>query len=128
MIVHHTPETIRAPFSTYSHGVEVPPSARWLFCSGQLGIAPDETVPEDVGAQTERAFLNIGAILQAAHMDFGDIVRLNAYLTDPADLQAYMEVRNRFVTLPAPASTLIVVSAFARPEFKVEVEAVAARV
>ncbi len=128
MIVHHTPDTIRTPFSTYSHGVEVPPSARWLFCSGQLGIAPDESVPEDVGAQTERAFQNIGEILKAAHMDFGDIVRLNAYLTDPAYLGAYMEVRNRFVSVPAPASTLVVVSAFARPEFKVEVEAVAARV
>ena len=41
--------------------------------------------------------------------------------------QPYMIVRDRYVALPPPASTLMIVSGFTRPEFKVEVEAIAAK-
>ncbi|RVA50996.1 RidA family protein, partial [Mesorhizobium sp. M7A.F.Ca.CA.004.09.1.2] len=41
-------------------------------------------------------------------------------------LRPYMDVRDRLFSSPAPASTLMIVSGFARPEFKVEVEAIAA--
>ena len=56
----------------------------------------------------------------------GDIVRINAYVTDRAHLRPYMDVRDRLFSSPAPASTLMIVSGFARPEFKVEVEVIAA--
>jgi enamine deaminase RidA (YjgF/YER057c/UK114 family) len=59
-------------------------------------------------------------------MQLADIVRINAYVTGREHLQAYMEVRNALFSDPAPASTLMIVSGFARPEFTVEVEAVAA--
>jgi enamine deaminase RidA (YjgF/YER057c/UK114 family) len=42
-------------------------------------------------------------------------------------MSPYMAVRDRYVTLPPPASTLMIVSGFTRPEFKVEVEAIAAK-
>jgi 2-iminobutanoate/2-iminopropanoate deaminase len=42
-------------------------------------------------------------------------------------LSGYMKVRDEFVSNPPPASTLMIVQGFARPEFKVEIEAVAAR-
>ena len=128
MIKHHTPAGIRPPFAYYSHGVEVPPGARWLLCSGQLGIGPDEAIPDDAGAQTELAFENVRAILAASNMDLGDIVRLNTYVTDRAFLGPYMAVRDRYVGNPPPASTLMIVSGFARPDFKVEIEAIAAKV
>ena len=57
----------------------------------------------------------------------GDLVRLNTYLTDPADRAAYGAVRDRYVAAPPPASTLVVVRALARPEFKIEIEAIAAK-
>jgi enamine deaminase RidA (YjgF/YER057c/UK114 family) len=38
-----------------------------------------------------------------------------------------MAVRDRYVALPAPASTLMIVSGFTRPEFKVEIEVLAAK-
>ena len=40
------PASIRAPFAQYSHAVEVP-AGRMVFASGQLGVAPDDAVPED---------------------------------------------------------------------------------
>ncbi len=53
-------------------------------------------------------------------------MRINAYVTDRAHLRPYMDVRDRLFASPAPASTLMIVSGFARPEFKVEVEVIAA--
>ena len=105
----------------------MPPGHRLLFASGQLGIGRDDAVPEDAGAQAELCFRAIGEILAAAGMGFADIVRINAFVSDRDHLQPYMAVRDRYVGTPPPASTLMIVSGFARPEFKVEVEIVAAK-
>lgn len=121
-----TPEDIRPPFARYSHGVEVPAGTRLVFCSGQLGIAADETIPEGTEAQTELCFANIRSILAQAGLGLSDIVRINAYVTGREHLKPYMAVRDRLFSKPAPASTLMIVSGFARPEFHVEIEVVAA--
>jgi len=122
------PGGIRPPFSRYSHGVEVSGGSRLVFCSGQLGIGPDESVPGDADGQARLCFANIAAILAEAGMTLANVVRINAYVTGREHLGAYMAVRNElFGKLPeVPASTLMIVSGFARPEFLVEVEAVAA--
>ncbi len=120
------PRGIRAPFSNYSHGVEVPAGSRLVFCSGQLGIGRDDVIPPDTQAQARLCFSNIEAVLREAGMGLGDIVRINAYVTGREHLKPYMEVRNALFSGCLPASTLMIVSGFARPEFTVEVEAVAA--
>lgn len=122
-----SPTAIRAPFARYSHGVLVAPGARMLFASGQLGVAPDDTVPEGIEAQAVLCFENIGAILAEAGMSFADVVRFNAFVTDRAYFPVYGTVRSRYVAGDAFASTLVVVSGFTRPEFKIEVEVTAAR-
>lgn len=121
-----TPKTIRPPFARYSHGVEVPAGKRLVLCSGQVGISPDDGIPEEADAQAELCFSNISAILADAGLTLADVVRINAYVTDRAHLRAYMDVRDRLFSDPAPASTLMIVSGFARPEFKVEIEVIAA--
>lgn len=123
-----TPSDVRPPFGRYSHGVAVPPGARLVVTSGQLGIRLDETVPEDTGEQTEICFKACAAILAEAGMTFADVIRVNAFLTRREDFPTYMAVRDRWVSDPPPASTLIMVSGFTRPEFKVEVEVTAAKV
>ena len=122
-----TPPSIRPPFANYSHAVEVPAGCRLLFASGQVGITADDAIPDDAGAQTDLCFRAIGAVLEAAGMAYADIVRINAFVTDRSYLRAYMQARDRYVASPPPASTLMIVSGFARPEFKVEVEIVAAK-
>ena len=121
------PTSIHPPFANYAHGLVVPAGARLLFCSGQLGIGRDGVVPNDVEAQAHLCFRAIAAILGEAGMTFADVVRLNAYVTSAEFLGGYMKVRDQFVSDPPPASTLMIVKGFARPEFKVEIEAVAAR-
>jgi enamine deaminase RidA (YjgF/YER057c/UK114 family) len=121
------PDAIHPPFAKYAHGIEVDPGARIVFCSGQLGIGRDGIIPEDVEAQTRLCFRAIAEILGEASMAFADLVRLNAYVSSAQYLGGYMKVRDEFVGNPPPASTLLIVRGFARPEFKVEIEAVAAR-
>ncbi|RLP24277.1 RidA family protein [Mesorhizobium sp. YM1C-6-2] len=121
-----SPKSIRPPFARYSHAVEVPAGKRLIVCSGQLGVRPDDSIPEDAGAQAELCFSNIAAVLAEAGLALKDIVRINAFVTDRAHMKPYMAVRDRLVADPPPASTLMIVSGFSRPEFKVEIEVIAA--
>lgn len=127
VLKHLLPADMAAPFAAYSHGVKVGAGAELVFCSGQLGIAPDGSVPEDAGAQAELCFENIGRILRDGGMELSDVVRINAYVADRAYMRPYMDVRDRLFPQPAPASTLMIVSGFTREEFKVEIEVVAAK-
>jgi enamine deaminase RidA (YjgF/YER057c/UK114 family) len=128
MLRHLLPAAIRRPFARYSHAVEVPAGARLLLVSGQLGISVDDVIPESAEAQAEICFAAIAACLKEAGMSPCDVVRLNAYVTDRAHMAGYMAARDRFIADPPPASTLMIISGFTRPEFKVEVEALAAKV
>ncbi len=128
MLNHLTPPQIRAPFAHYSHGVEVTAGARLLFVSGQLGIDPNDHIPDGAEAQARLCFGNIDAVLAEAGMTRADIIRFNAYVTARDHLPGYMRARDAFIAgiEPPPASTLMIVSGFAREEFVVEVEAIAA--
>ncbi len=124
----HTPKTIRPPFANYSHAVEVPPGARLLVCSGQLGVHPDDTVPDGAEAQTDLCFANIAEILASAGMAMANVVRINAYVSAREHMAGYMRARDRAIAgLPVPpASTLMIVSGFTREAFVVEIEVLAA--
>jgi enamine deaminase RidA (YjgF/YER057c/UK114 family) len=124
------PSTIRPPFAAYAHGTHVLAGAEWVFTSGQLGITTDDTIPEDARAQADLCFAACEAILAEAGFAKGDTVRINAFVTDRAHMAGYMAARDAWCAgLPRlPASTLVIVAGFTRPEFKVEVEVTAARV
>jgi len=128
MLTRITPPEIAPPAANYSHATLVPPGARWLYLSGQVGIAPDGTIPDDVAKQTEICFRNILPLLAEVDMAPADLVRLNTYLVDAADRDRYMAVRDRHVGTPPPGSTLLVVAALANPRYRIEIEAVAAKV
>ncbi len=127
MLTPLVPKTIHPPFARYAHGVRVEAGTAMIFCSGQLGIGADKVVPPDAHGQALLCFEAIAAILAEGGMGLSDLVRLNAYVTAREHLPAYMAARDSMLSGPPPASTLMIVSGFARPEFLVEVEAVAAR-
>lgn len=113
------PQAIAKPLARYSHGALQGP---WLLSSGQLGSHVDGTIPDDVEAQCVLCFENLKAILAEAGMTFAHVLRFNAYVTDRAFFPIYGKVRDRYVPGSDFASTLVIVSGFTRPEFKVEVE------
>ena len=66
--------------------------------------------------------------LKAGGMTYRDIVKINAYVTDPRYMPAYREARARCLPdAPFPASTLVIVSGLAEPDMKVEVEVITAK-
>ncbi len=126
MLRKHNPSAIAAAFSSYSLAVEAPAQARWLYVSGQVGVAPDGAFANGPEAQMEAAWRNVLAILESAAMGAGDLVKVTAYLTRAEDTGLYRQVRDRMLAGAEPASTLIVISALAHPDWLVEIEAVAA--
>jgi 2-iminobutanoate/2-iminopropanoate deaminase len=127
MMKIHNPRTIAPPIGTYSNGIEVPPNARWLHIAGQVAVRKDGTVPATIAEQTVVAWDNVTAILASAGMKITDIVKVTQYLTDPAHFSGYVGARARFLGDHRPASTVVMISALVKPEFLVEVEAVAAK-
>ncbi|MEM7427471.1 MAG: RidA family protein [Pseudomonadota bacterium] len=122
-----TPAAIHPPFADYSHGI-VAEAVKLVVTSGQLGIRSDGCIPAGAREQAEVCFGNIDEILKSAELDRQCIIRLNAYVTDRAHMAGYMAARDAYLAGSAckPASTLMIVSGFTRPEFLVEVEALAA--
>jgi enamine deaminase RidA (YjgF/YER057c/UK114 family) len=121
------PPTVHQPGGLYSHAVETKGNVRWLHCAGQIGVAPDGTIPDTFEAQAEQAWSNLMAVLAAGNMSRDDIVKMTHFLTRPTDVVAYRGVVARFLGNARPASTMLVIQALARPEFLIEVEAVAAK-
>ena len=123
-----TPPSIRPPFARYAHGVEIPAEWRIVQTSGQLGIRPDDTIPDSAFEQATVCFKNIAAILKDAGLEPKDTAHITAYVTDRAHMAGYMQARDAFIgaTDRLPSSTLLIVSGFTKEEFKVEVEVMAA--
>lgn len=122
----HNPSGM-APGTGYSHGIELSPQARLLYIAGQLGVTGDGKFAAGIAGQAEQAWRNLGTVLQAAGMGYEDLIKVTHFLVRREDIGAYREVRAKFLGKHAPASTLLVISALARPEALIEVEAVAAK-
>jgi enamine deaminase RidA (YjgF/YER057c/UK114 family) len=122
------PNTIAPPFARYAHGVLVPGGKQLICTSGQLGLAKDGRVPESVEDQADICFANLDAIIAEGGASRSDVIRLNAYVTDRSHMAGYMVARDRWLANVdrLPASTLMIVSGFTRPEFLVEIEVLAA--
>jgi reactive intermediate/imine deaminase len=98
-----------------------------VFVSGQAPIAPDGSLvgAEDFETQVRQVFENLKAVLAEAGAALDAVVKLTVYLTDMNLLREYTRIKGAFFTGPQPASTAVGVTALARPEMMVEVEAVA---
>lgn len=122
----HNPETVHSPVSSYSHAIEVPPNARWLCVAGQVALSLEGEIPEGFAAQCELAWTNLYSVLESVGMGKDDLVKLTVFMVREEDLPAFREVRDRFLEGARPATTLIFVKALARPEWLIEIEAIAA--
>jgi enamine deaminase RidA (YjgF/YER057c/UK114 family) len=113
------------PFSNYSQAIEIPAGSRILHVAGQVGIGLDGVIPTDAAAQHELAWKHVLAILEAAGMDHRNVVDAHVYITNPAHVSLYREVRDRMLKGHKPAATLLVVSGLADPRLVAEVSVVA---
>jgi len=129
-VVLFNPETMFIPTAGYSQVAEIK-SGKLVYIAGQVPFDKSGNLvgTEDVLAQAEQVFLNIKAAIEAAGGNFSEVVKLNYFCVeavDPSLTPQILKVRDRFVdTKNPPVSTFVVVKRLARPEWLIEVEAVA---
>ena len=98
-----------------------------LYCSGQLGINPTSGELESgVKAQAERSISNLAAILAAAKLGLGDVVKTTIFLANMADFSVVNEVYASRFAPPYPARSTVQVAALPKGGL-VEIEAVAVK-
>jgi reactive intermediate/imine deaminase len=121
------PPTLSKP-TGYTHVVETVGAVKTIYISGQIAYDETGTVvgAGDMKAQAEQVFKNLDTALKAAGATFADVVKMNSYITDMSKAQAVRDVRGRYFSANAPASTFVEVKGLVRPELMLEVEVVAA--
>ena len=91
----------------FTHVVTSPPG-KMVFLSGAGGTDRDGNMPEDFPTQAENTFQNLQAGLELAGATFGDVVKINYYLTNMADLADLREVRANYLNMEAPPAATAV--------------------
>jgi enamine deaminase RidA (YjgF/YER057c/UK114 family) len=99
-----------------------------VYLRGQIGqdLETRESVGVgDAAAQAEQAMDNIAMLLDEAGARLEDIVKVVVYLTDIRYREPVYRVMGRRLKGVFPVSTGIIVTALARPEWVVEIDATA---
>jgi enamine deaminase RidA (YjgF/YER057c/UK114 family) len=124
-----SPATLPKPMG-YSHLAEIT-AGKLVYIAGQVPMDVNGALvgANDFRAQLLQVFSNLNTAVEAAGGKFSDIVKLNYFCVDrvpPGDQPLVREVRDRFVDVNAPpVSSFVVVSRLVRPEWLIEIEAVA---
>lgn len=123
------PKDIVDASDRYSQGILVEGGRGLLFIAGQTAADRDGNVVGvgDIRAQARKAFENVGSVLKEAGLGFEHLVKTTVYLTDRSYRDEYNRVRMEVLPkADRPTSTLLIISGLARPEYLIEIEAIAA--
>ena len=94
-----------------------------ILVSGTAPVEPDgSSTPGDAAAQTRRCFAIILTAIEELGGSAADVVRTRMFITDPADADAVGAVHGEMFRDVRPASTMVVVAALLRPEWRIEIE------
>ena len=121
-----SPAGLESPALPYSWGIR---AGDVLFIAGATSRDPEtyQPVRGDVGTQTRRVFGNIGMVLEAAGMDYGDLVACKVFLDDVRLWGDMNEAYREFVTPDDPPARAAVRGGLMNPDFLVEIQCVAER-
>lgn len=125
MLIPISPNATMDARLPYSQGMIARGDSRTLYIAGQVGLDAAGVIEPDFEAQARQAWANLLGVLKAADMKITDLIKVSAFLTNPADYAAYGALRTEFLAGHKPTSTLLVVSALARPDWKFEIEGIA---
>jgi 2-iminobutanoate/2-iminopropanoate deaminase len=98
-----------------------------VFVSGQAAVDEygDTVGGEDFDVQARRAFANLDTVLRQAGSGLEHVVKVTILVTDMAVIDQVIALRREFFTAPYPADTIAQVASLARPEWQIEIEAIA---
>jgi enamine deaminase RidA (YjgF/YER057c/UK114 family) len=124
------PDSMAKPTAGYSQVAEVT-GGKIVYIAGQAALDKSGNLvgKDDFRAQVQQVFENLKAAVEAAGGDFNSVIKLNYYCAesvDPSQMPAVREIRDKYVnTANPPTSTFVFVKRLVRPEWLIEVEAVA---
>ena len=124
------PDSMAKPAAGYSQ-VAVVTGGKLVYIAGQVALDPSGNFvgKDDFPAQVEQVFKNLKLAVEAAGGNFHDVIKLNFYCVDSVDpslMPHVRDTRDKYVnTQNPPTSTFVVVRRLVRPEWLIEVEAVA---
>jgi len=125
--VIHT-ELAPQPLADYSQAWMVS-EAKLIFVSGQISVDMSGNLigAGDIALQTHTVLENVERILKGAGAGLKDVIKINTYVTNMAEyIEKAGEIRREYFPQDFPSATLVEVTSLARPEFMVEIEAIAA--
>lgn len=115
----------------YSH-VGVAPAGKTLFIAGQLSVSRSGEIVgvDDFDAQFHQVFANLGDVLSGMGFGFRNVVKFTTLFTRASDIEAFMRLRaeafpSLFGGTKYPPNTILVIDRLVKPEFLLEIEAVA---
>lgn len=96
------------PVGPYSQAVV---SGHLVFTAGQIPAQSGlDDQPVDFTEQVRQTLRNLEAILIEAGSDFSNVIKVNAYLTDPAQLEPFNAVYRELLGHAPPARTTVCVA------------------
>jgi len=96
-----------------------------VFVSGQAGIDLVGKLAETERGQHEQCWRNVLAILADQGLAAKDIIEMTVYITTQEGVPLYREVRDEMLQGHEAASTLLIISGLANPEWLVEISVIA---
>ncbi|HVF39143.1 MAG TPA: RidA family protein [Gemmatimonadaceae bacterium] len=113
-----------AAIGPYSQGIV---ANGFLFSAGQIPLDPatGQMVDGDISKQTERVMENLKAVLEAAGLDWSDVVKTTVYLHDMAHFPLVNDIYARWTGEARPARSTVQVTALPRGSL-IEVDLIAA--
>jgi enamine deaminase RidA (YjgF/YER057c/UK114 family) len=130
-VTYLNPPSSTPPAGMYSHVARMAPG-ELAFIAGQVAVdrSGASVGVGDLAAQTNQVFANMGDILKDLGADFEQVVQLTTYLTAADAIPAFMSARS--VLFPKlfpggayPPNTLLIIDRLVKPEFMIEVAAIA---
>jgi enamine deaminase RidA (YjgF/YER057c/UK114 family) len=130
----YNPEAIWQPRGAYTHIADVRGAERTVYIAGIVAANRDgETIGEnDIVAQADLVFANLGECLRAAGLGWSNIVQFTTFLCRSEDVATFGKWRREhfpalFGDRPYPPNTLLIVDRLADPKVLLEVQSIAAQ-
>jgi len=118
-----TSKSAPAPIGPYSQGID----AGAVYCSGQIGLDPSAgNLVDGIVAQTSRTLSNLDAVLKAAGMGLGNVVKTTVFMVDLAEFAQMNEEYGKHFSPPFPARSTVQAAALPRGA-RVEIDAIGVR-
>ncbi len=121
------PDGVALPQGSFGLGIVIEPDYRLAFLTGRTGSNADGSYSSDFETQARNALASVSQLLEEIDMDWSNVVKINVYLTDVADIPVWGRVRDEIIDDSRPAGTGIIVKALASPDARVEVTVIAAQ-